>query len=184
MNTSRIHRRSLTKRSPSPTPAVRWWKFWRGPPETVLARATVLLAVATLILAAIAGLQAWILATTDASTREAARAAVKSATTAEDALKSARENFRAEQRPIIWLTNDLGAPQFVPNPKKADGTGQIVWDWRLTNYGKTPAVHITFHHFMRIDNVIQESYGATGPSIGAPLPTGKGSSRCPRLANM
>jgi hypothetical protein len=84
-----------------------------------------------------------------------------------------RENFRLEQRPIIWLTNDLGTPAFVPNPKKADNTGQIVWDWHFTNYGKTPALHITFRHFMRIENSTEESYGAQAPSVGAPLPNGK-----------
>jgi hypothetical protein len=147
-------------------PSPSWWEFWRGSSETVLARATVLLAVATFILAVIAGIQAYILATTDASTREAAGAAVKSASTAEDALKTARENFRSEQRPIVWLTNDLGAPVFVPNPKKADNTGQIVWDWHFTNYGKTPALHISFRHFMRIDNSTAESYGAGAASVG------------------
>jgi hypothetical protein len=131
------------------------------------------LAVATFILAVIAGIQAYILATTDASTREAAGAAVKSASTAEDALKTARENFRSEQRPIVWLTNDLGAPVFVPDPKKADNTGQIVWDWHFTNYGKTPALHISFRHFMRIDNSTAESYGAGAASVGPPLPAGK-----------
>ena len=50
-------------------------------------RQWMLLAVAALILAVIAGIQAWILATTDASTRESARAAIKPASTAEDALK-------------------------------------------------------------------------------------------------
>jgi hypothetical protein len=150
-----------------------WWKFWQGPPESVLARATVLLAIATLVLAVIAFWQAWILLTTDASTREAARAAVKSASTAEDTLKNARENFRSEQRPIIWLTNDLATPVFIPNAKKADNTGQIVWDWHFTNYGRTPALHITFRQFMRIGNTTEESYGAQGPSVGAPLPTGK-----------
>jgi hypothetical protein len=113
------------------------------------------------------------LATTAASTKKAARAAVKAASTAEDALKNARENLRSKQRPIIWLTNNLGAPQFIPNLNKADGTGQIVWDWHFRNYGKTPARHITYRDFMRIENITEESHGATGPSIGAPLPTGK-----------
>ena len=48
-----------------------------------------LLAVATSILAAIAGIQAYILATTDASTRKAAEAAITSATTAQRQLKDA-----------------------------------------------------------------------------------------------
>src|SRR5215472_5821590 len=48
--------------SPSPIPR---WKFWEGRPETVLARATVFLAIATFVLAIIAGIQAYILETTD-----------------------------------------------------------------------------------------------------------------------
>jgi hypothetical protein len=133
-----------------------WWKFWRKPPEIVLAIATVVLAVSTIILAAIAGIQAYILATTDTSTRKAADAAVKSATTLETALQTARENFRGEQRPVIWLSNQKGAPEFVIN-KTGDNTGQILWTWHFTNYGKTPALHITFRQFMNIENTVEES---------------------------
>lgn len=154
---------------PPPPP---WWKFWRGPPETVLAKATVLLAIATALLAGIAAGQAWILATTDASTRKAADAAVTSAQTAQAALKTAQENFRKEQRPIVWL-NDLGTPTFIPNRKTADGTGQIVWSWHFTNYGRTPALHMSFDHFMRIENATEGSYGSVGPSAAAPVPTHK-----------
>ena len=153
-------------------PAPPWWKFWRGPPETVLAKATVLLAIATALLAGIAAGQAWILATTDASTRKAADAAVTSAQTAQAALKTAQENFRKEQRPIVWL-NDLGTPTFIPNRKTADGTGQIVWSWHFTNYGRSPALHMSFDHFMRIENATEGSYGSVGPSAAAPVPTHK-----------
>jgi hypothetical protein len=120
----------------------------------VLAKATVLLAIATALLAGIAAGQAWILATTDASTRKAADAAVTSAQTAQAALKTAQENFRKEQRPIVWL-NDLGTPTFIPNRKTADGTGQIVWSWHFTNYGRSPALHLSFDHFMRIENATE-----------------------------
>jgi hypothetical protein len=154
-------------------PSPSWWKFWRGPSETVLAKATVLLAIATGLLAGIAAGQAWILASTDVSTRKAAEAAVNSATTAEIAVKAARENFRMEQRPVVWLTNELGTPQFVPNTKKTDNTGQIVWDFHFTNYGKLPALHMSVRHFMKIDNIIEPSYGGGGQVPEAPLPNNK-----------
>jgi hypothetical protein len=61
--------------APTP-PLTSWWQFWRGTPETVLARATVFLAISTLALAGIALIQARILEITDASTRDVARATV------------------------------------------------------------------------------------------------------------
>ena len=126
------------------------------------------LVIATFLLAVIAFGQAWILATTDELTREAAHAAVKSATTAQTALETARDNFRIEQRPIIWLTNDLGSPQYI-NLTKQPASGQIVWEWHFTNYGKSPALHLTFHQSMKIED---KSY--IGPlSVGAPVPTNK-----------
>jgi hypothetical protein len=149
-----------------------WWRFWRpASSKTRLARATVWLVIATFLLAAIAAGQALILATTDVSTRKAADAAVKSATTAETALNTARENFRAEQRPIIWLTNNLGSPQYI-NLTNNPGGGQIAWQWHFTNYGKSPALHLTFHQFIKIEDKT-EGYGYKGPSVGAPVPTNK-----------
>jgi hypothetical protein len=137
------------------------------------------LAIATIILAVIAARQSHILETTDASTRKAADAAVKSADaavksadTANAALNAARENFQIEQRPVVWLTNDLGAPQFIHAPNDT-GVGQIAWAWHYTNYGKTPALHMSFHSFMRIEHNNEESYGVVGPSTAAPLPTNK-----------
>jgi hypothetical protein len=150
-----------------------WWRFWRpASSETLLARATVWLVIATFLLAAIAAGQAWILATTDVSTRKAADAAVKSATTLETALQTGRENFRAEQRPIIWLTNNLGSPQYV-NLTNNPGGGQIAWQWHFTNYGKSPALHLTFHQLIKIEDKIEEGYGYKGPSVGAPVPANK-----------
>lgn len=159
-----------SENAPAP-PSPPWWKFWRGSPETVLAKATVLLAIATGFLAGIALGQAWILATTDVSTRKAADAAIESATTLKTALQTVRENFRTEQRPVIWLTN-IGTPEFIlGNP--TDNSGQIVWSWHMTNYGKTPALHMLFRQFMQIENRIESSYHDPTQSVGAPLPTYK-----------
>jgi nitrate reductase cytochrome c-type subunit len=164
----------ITSAEDAPTPpAPPRWKFWRGTPDIVLARATVLLAIATLLLTTLAGIQAYILATTDTSTRMSAEAAVKSANAVDMAGRNAQENFRAEQRPVIWLTNELNKPEFIPNMKKADNTGQIVWSFHYTNYGRTPAVHISFRHFMTTEGKIEESYGALAPAVGAPIPPNK-----------
>jgi hypothetical protein len=143
-------------------PALRsppWWKFWRWRPEAVLA-------VATFVLAFIAGIQALILATTDASTRKAANAAVKSARAAETAINTARENFRSEQRPILWLTDPVKLPNFRSNLG-----GRITWDWYFTNYGKTPALRMSYSEFMSIQGKVEPS--ASEPTPTAPLPTNK-----------
>jgi hypothetical protein len=131
---------------PSPPPVPPWWQFWRWRPEAVLAVATVVLAAATFLLADMAWKQTAILATTDESTRRAAEAAVKSAGAAETALKLTKE----QQRPIIWLTNDLGSPQYV-NLTNKPGGGQIAWAWHFTNYGRSPALRITFHQLIEIE---------------------------------
>jgi hypothetical protein len=151
-----------------------WWKFWKATtPEAALTRATVWLVMATFALAAIALGQAGILLTTDSSTRKAADAAIKSATAAETALQLAKQ----EQRPIVWLTNDLSEPSLAMDRPPADPTaGQITWSWHRTNYGKSPAVHISYRHFMRIEGKLSESFGVRpegSSSGGAPLPTGK-----------
>jgi hypothetical protein len=36
---------------PAPAPPSLWWKFWKGPPDTVLAKASVLTTIATIVLA-------------------------------------------------------------------------------------------------------------------------------------
>jgi hypothetical protein len=157
------------KSDPSPPP---WWKFWKPVgTDLALTRATVWLVIATFSLAAIAVVQAVILSTTDSSTRKAADAAIKSATAAETALQLTRQ----EQRPIVWLTNDLGGPHLIMDMLPLDPTaGQIVWTWHYTNYGKTPALHVSFRHFMVIEGKRAESFGAKPAGLsGAPVPTGK-----------
>jgi hypothetical protein len=129
----------LTSPEKAPSSQLLSWKFWRGPPESILARATVVLAMATIILAVMAAIQIYILAVTDKSTRKAANAAEISANTAQLALLTARESVHIEQQPVIWLTGTLGQPQFVLS-QKGDNTGQIIWEWNLTNYGKTAPV--------------------------------------------
>jgi len=81
----------------------------------------------------------------------AANETAKAANAAVTANNDAPDRFRQDERPYIWLTNDLGQPSFLQRPewKKEEG-GYIVWDWHFTNYGKSPAYNITFRQGMTI----------------------------------
>ena len=167
-----LHSSTPSPQQPSPQPEPPpWWKFWKWRPESVLAGATIVLAAATFLLPYMAWNQTAILATTDKSTRKAAEAAGKSAGAAETALQLTKQ----EQRPIIWLTNDEETPKFVLDELPSDATaGQILWKWHFTNYGKTPALHVSFRSFMVIENKREESFGQPSEGIAAaPMPPGK-----------
>jgi hypothetical protein len=111
-------------------------------------------------------MQALILATTDASTRRAAKAAVKSARAVETIVYTARENFRSEQRPVLWLTDPVKSPSF-----SSKLGGRIAWDWYFKNYGKTPALRMSYSEFMSIQGKVEPNAGEPTPT--APLPTNK-----------
>lgn len=89
-------------------------------------------------------------------------------------VQDARHMFAKDRRPFIWVTsNGLGTPEFLPlDNTKLPPTGQVVWDWHYTNYGKTPAFNVNVHHYMSIDGgPFIESYRAPREgSIGPPIP--------------
>jgi hypothetical protein len=127
--------------SPAPPP---WWKFWRGPPETVLARATVFLAIATILLAIIAAIQAYILATTDASTRIVAEAAQSAAGTAKATLEASARSFRQEQRAYLWASSfNMVNPPVCQIP----GGTRICAEVHIVNSGRTPAIGVHIHRY-------------------------------------
>lgn len=96
----------------------------------------------------------------------------RSANVAQAAVSQTRDQFRQDQRPFVWLTNDLGQPEFVPKP--GTPTGQVVWDWHFTNYGKTPAYGIRFRQYFKVGNEFRPGFGSTEqPGIGSPLPPTK-----------
>jgi hypothetical protein len=141
----------------APTPPSQpqpWWKFWKRPPEIVLAIATVILAVATIILAVIAAIQAYILATTDASTRKVADAAQSAAGTAKATLEASERSFRQEQRPYLWATSFNLAD--TPVCQIPGGTG-ICADVHIVNSGRTPAIGVHIHHYA--------TFGANAESV-------------------
>ena len=103
--------------------------------------------------------------------RKASRAAVDAVTQARQANLDARARFQQDERPYVWTTTTgLGAPQFVPTPDKS--TGQVIWTWHFTNYGKTPAYNVRFRQYISIDGgPFVESYGTPNDGDkGGPLP--------------
>jgi hypothetical protein len=59
-------------------------------------------------------------------TKKAADAAKSAAETAHQALTDTRTNFIVEQRPIMWLSNEIGFPKLIASP--SDPTlGQFLW---------------------------------------------------------
>jgi|SRR5271157_1439774 len=99
--------------------------------------------------------------------KKAADAAMIAANTAAATLTSAQEQFKIDHRPILWLTNQNYAPK-LNRPSK-----QILWEFHLANYGKTPIQSIRYNKYMKVgDKDFTITYGAKGPSVGPPLPPG------------
>jgi hypothetical protein len=99
---------------------------------------------------------------------------------AQDALEATKDNFVAEQRPYLWLTNTVYTPQTIPLPRnepKEQGAwtkGQAIWTWHYTNYGKTPALNVAYKHSMRIRNQpFKLSFGLKDWLVAAPMPPTK-----------
>jgi hypothetical protein len=86
----------------------------------------------------------------------------------------ARSNLKAEDRPYIWLTNSMYVPDFAtdrPGPRKS---GIVTWTWHITNYGKTPALHVRFCQAIIINNrLYPPGPCATHQAPMAPIPPGK-----------
>lgn len=78
------------------------------------------------------------------------------------ALRQSTEHFRNDQRPYVWFSKDgLGTIEFIRNPNTSPPSGQIVWTFHFTNFGKTPAHDLFTYKAMRIgaENQFRESYG-------------------------
>jgi hypothetical protein len=97
-----------------------------------------------------------------------------SADAAITAIGVARDHFRQEQRPYIWVSN-FGAPEFIPqrgDPKSQ--TGQVLWTWHFTNYGKTPAHKTTSELYIQLGTgQMKLGHGySEQKQIGVPVPPG------------
>jgi hypothetical protein len=152
--------------SPPPPPSKPpFWKFWEGSSEIVLARSTVLLTIATILLAVMAAIQAYILATTDNSTRMSADAAVSSAATAKATLDASSLEFRQEQRPYLWASSfNISNPSLCVAP----GGTRVCADVHIVNSGRTPAIGVRLHRYVtfgaKAENTVKAMKIQTYPS--------------------
>ena len=110
-------------------------------------------------------------------TRAAVSAAITQAQIADATLKATIKNFQSDERPYIWLPNNIDPPQFqfvkVIPPAPA-GPEWVVWNWHYVNYGKTPALNIHFTHYIKVgDRPFALGLGDDGKGTGAPLPPNK-----------
>jgi hypothetical protein len=78
------------------------------------------------------------------------------------------QQFGKEQRPYLAETNrSTERPTIFTNPN-TPGQVQIVWDWNMTNYGKSPANQIVMDQEMSTDGgvIFFPSYGGSGKAGG------------------
>ncbi len=74
-----------------------------------------------------------------------------------------------DQRPFMWLSSEnIPKPAFFQVPPLK---GQIIWDYRLINFGKSYAHNVTFNNFIKVGNSkYRRSYGVNGPNFGGDVP--------------
>jgi hypothetical protein len=82
--------------------------------------------------------------------------------------------FKLDERPYIAQTiKSTSPPNWHQYP--IDSTkGQILWDWHMTNYGKSPAQNITFTQEIKLAGQSwMPSHGEVAPNIGPPQVQGQ-----------
>jgi hypothetical protein len=111
--------------------------------------------------------------------QQSATAASGAAKAAQDAIKQARDQFRQDQRPYVWLTNDIG-PFFRVSigsgAVKAPADGRLAFNFHFTNYGKSPAIRVTVRSRIVLGKDAEIVYPAWKPlqtDSGSVLPPGK-----------
>jgi hypothetical protein len=109
--------------------------------------------------------------------RKATKAATDAAKAAQAANTDAENRFREDERPYIWFTAaGNGTPEFHPTPNTNPPTGQVVWSWHYTDYGKTPAYGLQFiREEIKVGDrpfkiMFERAYR---PGIGTVIPPGK-----------
>jgi hypothetical protein len=77
----------------------------------------------------------------------------------------------------VWVkTGELGTPQFVYNPDVKTGaktTGQVIWSPHITNYGKSPAIEMSFDEKsiqIGMNSPFYKSFTGERPYVAVPIP--------------
>lgn len=116
------------------------------------------------IYAAIAAFQWFAMLAANKQSATGVGAAVRAADTAQLAVQDARNNFRRDQRPYIWMANMTVGPSYDVTRK------EIVWNWFYANYGKTPAYQSKGRQFMKLGTGPFKFSSLHGDIAFAPLP--------------
>jgi hypothetical protein len=113
------------------------------------------------------------------SAKTSAKAATEASKTALDALTVTRDNFIKDQRPYIWFTNTgEGSPDFHrtvnATTRQALTSGQVIWTFHATNYGKTPAYKVRSWRYIKLGTApfVPSHSSITAPTIDPPIPPG------------
>jgi hypothetical protein len=91
----------------------------------------------------------------------------------EKTLQTSIDNFTQEQRPYLAETPKWTAQPFIrPTDGAKDGSVQIVWNWSMTNFGKTPASKVTFIEEMKLagEKWVKNAKNTSLVSHGAAMP--------------
>ena len=101
--------------------------------------------------------------------RKSAQGAADAALAAQKGLEQNDTHFQLEERPYIAQSiNSTTGPKWHSNVSDS-GKGQLVWDWHMTNYGKTPAQNITFTQEMKLaGGSWKRSHGEAALNVGPP----------------
>jgi hypothetical protein len=98
------------------------------------------------------------------------------------ALNLTRDQFRMDQRPYIWVTGNLGTPDWTAmrgSTNLATDLGQVLWTVHYTNYGRTPARELSTEKLISVgEEAYRHSFrGEDAPpaahSAGVPMPPTK-----------
>lgn len=130
-----------------------------------------------IVLVIVTGITLWVFAKQLTQMRKATKAASDAAAAAQQANSDAANRFREDERPYIWFTvNGTSSPVFITNQGSNPPTGQVLWEWHYTDYGKTPAYGIQWvHEEIKVGNRRSEIKLDRPYRIGSgtPLPPGK-----------
>jgi hypothetical protein len=137
--------------------------------------ATLLAFLAAAYYARIAKQQAEIMHETLIEVQRQTVAAEKSLRATQQALNVTRENFRQDQRPYVWLTNDIGPFQRVSTSIGGALGGRLAFNFHFTNYGKSPAINCSVESHIGLGRGGGERilWSKLDPKSGSILPPGK-----------
>jgi hypothetical protein len=106
-------------------------------------------------------------------------AATAAANAAQDSIMQSRDQFRQDQRPYVWLTNDTSSPTYIETRDPRNGTiidQRATWTWSIQNYGKSPAQNVRIGSAVYVGEHAEETKKILNSNrfgIGTPLPPTK-----------